>query len=185
MGIGISSVLTSRRQRSLLCMRFLQSLSSIMRRFNKPSTAGRLSHLDLPSSNDNDDEGSTKIHKRKQQRSSNTKAIAVTFVCALIALGTLFFVADKVRTDGEIYAKTPNGSILVGSKKKEASVVGGSDGGSSSSISNEQQRFLSQQNRLLPPDSIYRSNIMDIHGNQQQLMKYAGSISLIVNVACE
>lgn len=185
MGIGSSSVLTSRRQRSLLCMRFLQSLSSIMRRFNKPSTAGRSSHLDLPSSNDNDDEGSTKIHKRKQQRSSNTKAIAVTFVCALIALGTLFFVADKVRTDGEIYAKTPNGSILVGSKKKEASVVGGSDGGSSSSISNEQQRFLSQQNRLLPPDSIYRSNIMDIHGNQQQLMKYAGSISLIVNVACE
>eukprot|EP00804_Cyclotella_cryptica_P006181 CCRYP_015265-RA/>CCRYP_015265-RA protein AED:0.49 eAED:0.49 QI:0/-1/0/1/-1/1/1/0/62 len=47
------------------------------------------------------------------------------------------------------------------------------------------ERFLPQQNHLLPPDSIYRTTITDIHGISQQLMKYTGSIALVVNVACE
>ena len=46
-------------------------------------------------------------------------------------------------------------------------------------------KYLPQENRLLPPDSIYRTKIEDIHGNYQQLMDYAGSVSLVVNVACE
>jgi len=37
----------------------------------------------------------------------------------------------------------------------------------------------------LPPDSIYRTEVQDIHGDWKQLMDYSGGISLIINVACE
>jgi hypothetical protein len=50
---------------------------------------------------------------------------------------------------------------------------------------NTVERFLPQQNRLLPPDSIYRTEAQDIHGDWKQLMEYSGGISLIINVACE
>jgi len=40
-------------------------------------------------------------------------------------------------------------------------------------------------NLNLPPDSIYRTELTDIHNEPQSLLQYAGSISLIVNVACE
>ena len=50
---------------------------------------------------------------------------------------------------------------------------------------NTVERFLPQQNRLLPPDSIYRTEVEDIHGNWKKLMEYSGGISLIINVACE
>ena len=42
-----------------------------------------------------------------------------------------------------------------------------------------------QPTELLPPDSIYRVGVQDIHGSWVQLEKFAGSVSLVVNVACE
>jgi len=40
-------------------------------------------------------------------------------------------------------------------------------------------------NLHLPPDSIYRTELTDIHNKPQSLLQYSGFISLIVNVACE
>ena len=42
-----------------------------------------------------------------------------------------------------------------------------------------------QPTELLPPDSIYRVGVQDIQGSWVQLDKFAGSVSLVVNVACE
>mmetsp|Transcript_41382 Transcript_41382/g.74600 ORF Transcript_41382/g.74600 Transcript_41382/m.74600 type:complete len:150 (+) Transcript_41382:33-482(+) len=130
-----------------------------MRRSNK-AVKTRTTHLDLSS---NDDVGSAKPHKRKGTTKS---AIAVALLCGLVALGTLFYVSDKVLTPGK--------KMVMGTEKEVVS-------GSKSLPHGE--RFMAQQ--LLPPDSIYRTKVQDIHGDWQQLMQYSGSVSLVVNVACE
>mmetsp|Transcript_31004 Transcript_31004/g.66010 ORF Transcript_31004/g.66010 Transcript_31004/m.66010 type:complete len:140 (+) Transcript_31004:109-528(+) len=139
-----------------------------MRRSNK-AVKKRTTHLDLPSNEDhNDNAGSTgsKSHKRKGSAKS---AIAVALLCGLVALGTLVYVSKKVST-------TNDNQMVPGVGKEAVS-------GSSSLLHRE--RFMAQQNRVLPPDSIYRTKVQDIHGDWQQLMKYSGAVSLVVNVACE
>ena len=157
-----------------------------MRRTNKPSGYSaaappghiqRTSHLDIPSSHD--DEPSDKLHKSKRARASKSK-ILVTALCSLAALGTLLYVAKLVNSHGAI------GLLQLGKSAKIAAVhnmknrhhhqhhAAKSTGG-----------HIPPQQNLLPPDSIYRSTITDIHGVSQNLIQYAGSISLIVNVACE
>lgn len=133
-----------------------------MRRSNKASSKKRTTHLDLPS---NDDVGSGKIHKRK---STSKSTIAFASLCGLIALGTLFYVSNKVFS--------PDGNVLASIGKQATS--------GSNSLQHK-ERFMAQQNRILPPDSIYRTKVQDIHDDWQQLMKYSGSVSLVVNVACE
>ena len=130
-----------------------------MRRSNK-AVKKRTTHLDLSS---NDDVGSAKSHNPKGTTKS---AIAVALLCGLVALGTLFYVSDKVLTPGK--------KMVMGTEKEVVS-------GSKSLPHGE--RFMAQQ--LLPPDSIYRTKVQDIHGDWQQLMQYSGSVSLVVNVACE
>lgn len=139
-----------------------------MRRSNKASSATqakkRTTHLDLPS---HDDVPSSKIHKRN--KGPSMIAIARAILCGLAALGTLFYVSNKV-------FESPGENVAAGSMKDPIS--------SSHSIP-QKERFLDQQNRLLPPDSIYRTKVEDIHGDWQQLMQYSGSVSLVINVACE
>ena len=133
-----------------------------MRRANK--TAGKRStHLDLPSSHDDGVDDSSKVHKRK---SASKSALFIAIVCGLAAIGTLIYVSDKVFFTN------------VGNK-----LVGKGDAPNSAAVKKE--RFLPQQNRLLPPDSIYRTKIEDIHGEYKQLMDFSGKVSLVVNVACE
>lgn len=134
-----------------------------MRRANKTSAAGKRStHLDLPSSHDDGIDDSSKVHKRK---STSKSALFIAIVCGLAAIGTLIYVSDKVFS-------TNVGSKLVGKGDVPNSAV-------------KKERFLPQQNRLLPPDSIYRTKIEDIHGDYKQLMDFSGKVSLVVNVACE
>ncbi len=128
---------------------------------------------DLPSSVHDFEEGG-KVHRRRHATKS---AIAIYLGIAFVALGTVVFVSNRVRTDGEIFVKTATGGVMVG-KAKGVMV-------DSSSSATHAERFMMQQNRLLAPDSIYRAKVKDIHGNWQQLMQYSGSVSLVVNVACE
>lgn len=133
-----------------------------MRRANKaaaPSSLPKRSHLDV-------DDGSahhnhnTKVHKHK---GASKSSLLFAIICGLAAMGTLVYVSKAVFSN--------NGSDKV-TKKSEIP-------------QQNKERYLPQQNRLLPPDSIYRTTIEDIHGKQQQLMDYSGSVSLVVNVACE
>lgn len=133
-----------------------------MRRANKaaaPSSPPKRSHLDV-------DDGSahhnhnTKVHKHK---GASKSSLLFAILCGLAAMGTLVYVSKAVFSN--------NGSDKV-TKKSEIP-------------QQNKERYLPQQNRLLPPDSIYRTTIEDIHGKQQQLMDYSGSVSLVVNVACE
>mmetsp|Transcript_17596 Transcript_17596/g.42330 ORF Transcript_17596/g.42330 Transcript_17596/m.42330 type:complete len:144 (+) Transcript_17596:65-496(+) len=129
---------------------------------NKASSEKRTTHLDLPA---NDDVDRGKIHKCN---STSKSTIALASLCGLVALGTLFYASNKVFTpDGKVSASigkslTPGYNLLP-----------------------QKERFMAQQNRILPPDSIYRTKVKDIHDDWQQLMKYSGSVSLVVNVACE
>ena len=135
-----------------------------MRRANKTSAAGKRStHLDLPSSHDDGIDDSSKVHK--QRKSTSKSALFIAIACGLAAIGTLIYVSDKVFS-------TNVGSKLVGKGDVQNSAV-------------KKERFLPQQNRLLPPDSIYRTKIEDIHGEYKQLMDFSGKVSLVVNVACE
>ncbi|KAL3809718.1 hypothetical protein ACHAXA_009412 [Cyclostephanos tholiformis] len=129
-----------------------------MRRATKASSMKRSTHLDLV---DDDEIGRSKIHKPKTTKSTTDLARAI--FCALAALGTLYYNYDRV------FGR--NGKLGTG---KVAEVM---------PLQNN-ERVLSQQNRL-PPDSIYRAKMKDIHGEWKQLMAYAGSVSLVVNVACE
>lgn len=130
-----------------------------MRRSNKKRTT----HLDLPSNEDHvDSTNNNKSHKHKGNAKSG---LAVALLCGLAALGTLFYVSDKVFA--------PDTKKAMGEVKE------------ATQLSHNPERFMSQQNRVLPPDSIYRTKVQDIHGDWQQLMKYSGGVSLIVNVACE
>lgn len=122
-----------------------------MRRATKSSSTKRSTHLDLV---DDDGIGSSKIHKPNTNSRVN---LAKAIVCALAALGTLWYINDKVF----------NRKGKVGTDKAA-----------------EKERILPQQHSL-PPDSIYRTKVEDINGEWKQLMEYSGSVSLVVNVACE
>jgi len=134
------------------------------RRSNKAAMK-RTTHLDLQSTND--DVGSTASKSRKRKGTTKSE-IAIALLCALVALGTLFYVSKKVLT--------PDIKKGVGTRNKSVS---------GSKALPHQQRFTAQQNSLLPPDSIYRTKVQDILGDWQQLVKYSGAVSLVVNVACE
>jgi hypothetical protein len=112
-------------------------------------------------------------------------------LCSLIALATLVYVAKTVKSDAMALFKLSDGRIAaiknMEHKMKHHQKKQGHEDlhhGTSSSAKHA-ERFLPQQKHLLPPDSIYRTTITDIHGTSQQLMKYTGSIALVVNVACE
>jgi hypothetical protein len=128
-----------------------------MRRATKASSTKRSTHLDLV---DDGGIGSSKIHKPKTTKS--TADLAKAIFCALAALGTLYYNYDRVFGR---YGKS-------GMEK------------SAESSHHKKERVLPQQNSL-PPDSIYRAKMEDIHGEWKQLMNYAGSVSLVINVACE
>ena len=123
-----------------------------MRRSNKASSTSkkkRTTHLDLPS---HDNDGSSKVKKRKSASSKSTIAVAV--LCGIAALGTLFFVSNKVFQASKGQPKSISGSHSLPHRK----------------------RGMEQKNSLLPPDSIYRTKIQDIHGDWQELSQYAGSV---------
>ena len=129
-----------------------------MRRANKTPAAVKRSHLDVQMGSGAD----TKIHKKK---SASNSSLALALLCGAAALCTLLYVSNRVFSSTPIKSERKVFSKHMEEIKKE--------------------RYLPQENRLLPPDSIYRTKIEDIHGNYQQLMDYAGSVSLVVNVACE
>jgi len=56
-----------------------------------------------------------------------------------------------------------------------------------SSVSNVARKIESVKSaaQMLPPDSIYRAGMQDLRGDWVPLEKFAGSVSLVVNVACE
>ena len=142
-----------------------------MRRPTKVSSVAKhSSNLDLMPSNDDDEGGGivdSKMHTKRTSKSSIMSfSLAITIFCGLFALGTLFYVSNKVLM-------------------KSRSIDEGINSLSSDLPAHTTERFLSQQNRLLPPDSIYRTQVQDIHGDWKQLMEYSGGISLITNVACE
>jgi len=135
-----------------------QDITNNMRRANKTPAAVKRSHLDVQMGSGAD----AKIHKKK---SSSNSSLALALLCGAAALCTLLYVSNKVFSSSPIKSERKVFSKHMEEIKKE--------------------RYLPQENRLLPPDSIYRTKIEDIHGNNQQLMDYAGSVSLVVNVACE
>ena len=139
-----------------------------MRRLTKVSSVAKPStNLDLMPSYDDDGVDNSKMHCNRKSASSMSSSLAITIFCGLIALGTLFYVSHKVL----LKSRSMGGGIN--------SMV------SDVPTHNTVERFLQQQNRILPPDSIYRTDVQDIHGDWKQLMEYSGGISLIINVACE
>ena len=135
-----------------------QDIVNNMRRANKTPAAVKRSHLDIQSGAGAD----TKIHKKK----SNNSSLALALLCGAAALCTLLYVSNRVFSSTPIKSERKVFSKHMEEIKKN-------------------NKYVPQENRLLPPDSIYRTKIEDIHGNYQQLMDYAGSVSLVVNVACE
>ena len=142
---------------------------------NLPPSSSTSSHLELSSANADDNENTSKIHKKKKKQRQRGSSIAIAAVCSLIAFGTLYFVAKYV-------------SSMISTKSR-----------STGSIHHQQRKtILAENNNVdadkynhhhhtnqLPPDSIYRAKVTDIHGTLQDMHQYSGSISLIVNVACE
>lgn len=119
----------------------------------------RSTHLDLVDNNN----GDIKIHNK--HRANNSKAnIARAIFCAVAALTTLYCVSTGKVTFKRIMSRTPS--------KKEQDLP-------------QQQINLPPDSINLPPDSIYRTKVEDIHGEWRHLMEYSGTVSLVVNVACE
>ena len=60
------------------------------------------------------------------------------------------------------------------------------DDGGDDETKTEQLQLQQIQQRFVPPNSIYNSNLKldDIHGNSVDMSKYFGMVSLVVNVAC-
>lgn len=150
-----------------------------MRRSNRVSASKqRTTHLDLPA-NDDAGDAASKFHKRQ---GASKAAVAVAVLCGLAALGTLFYVSNKVFAGGIAAGGTRdarNAAIFSG-----GTGVARKTGGAGSHSSTHGDRFMAQAPHL-PPDSIYRTTVKDIHGTAQDLMQYSGSVSLVVNVACE
>ena len=130
------------------------------------------SHLDLSSANDDDTAG--KIHKKSKQqpRQKGGSSILIAIVSGIIALGTLYYIANKFSYMTKHHV---NSSLSI------------HHGGGEKKIENEEPNndHHHHSHLQLPPDSIYRTKITDIHDTPQSLLQYAGSISLIINVACE
>jgi len=153
--------------------RFSNTPYETMRRPTKASSVTKhSSNLDLMPSND-DDAGTgigivgSKVHNKRKSTSMST--LAITIFCGLVALGTLFYVSNKVLS-------------------KSRSKVGDINSMASNPptyTTDTDRLLLPKQNIHLPPDSIYRTEVQDIHGDWKQLMDYSGGISLIINVACE
>jgi hypothetical protein len=57
----------------------------------KPST-----NLDLMPSHDDDGVDNSKMHNNRKSASITSSSLAITIFCGLIALGTLFYVSNKV-----------------------------------------------------------------------------------------
>mmetsp|Transcript_17595 Transcript_17595/g.42328 ORF Transcript_17595/g.42328 Transcript_17595/m.42328 type:complete len:144 (+) Transcript_17595:128-559(+) len=129
---------------------------------NRASFDKRTTHLELPA---NDDVDRGKIHKCK---STSQATITLASLCGLVALCTLFYFSNTVLI--------PDGKVSASIGKRLTSGY---------NLLPQKERLVGQQNRILPPDSIYRTKVKDIHDDWQQLMKYSGSVSLVVNVACE
>ncbi|KAL3779201.1 hypothetical protein ACHAWO_008107 [Cyclotella atomus] len=166
-------------------MFFRALLTGAMRRSNKPSGYSAASppghhhrpssHLDISSSHD--DEAGDKLHKSKRRPHSKAK-ILVTALCGLVALGTLVYVAKLVggsHLSSLLQFKTSHMSAIHNMHHKTKHRHHDKPDISSVDTSN------AAANILLPPDSIYRSSVTDIHGISQDLIQYAGSISLVVN----
>lgn len=134
------------------------------RRATKATVTNRSTHLDLV-----DDDagigGSSKIHKRKAK--SKADLVRAIF-CAVAALTTLYFI--YFISNGALTAKR------FGMSKGQAVDV---------RTRERKEEVLPPQQHNLPPDSIYRTRVKDIHDEWKHLMDYSGSVSLIVNVACE
>ena len=160
-----------------------------MRRSNRPSSGysaaappghhqPRSSHLDIPSSHD--DEPTNKLHKGSTYKANKAKILVTTALCGLVALATLIYAAKLVTGNN-------GGGMLFNLLNLKSAKFSGIHHKHKSHHNLEQHASsasLSQQH-ILPPDSIYRSTMTDIHGLTQDLIQYTGSISLIVNVACE
>ena len=156
--------------------------------YERPPTS---SHLDLTSANDDDTmeaasanafywanivhdifvfSGSNKIHKKsKQQLRRKGTSILLATACCVISLCTIYYAATKFSYMTKHHV---NSSLSIHHEKKVAA-------------ENESNNHHHHTNLHLPPDSIYRTELTDIHNKPQSLLQYAGSISLIVNVACE
>jgi hypothetical protein len=121
----------------------------------------------MPSNDDDAGVLGSKVHNKRKSTSMST--LAITIFCGLVALGTLFYVSNKVLS-------------------KSRSKVGDINSMASNPptyTTDTDRLLLPKQNIHLPPDSIYRTEVQDIHGDWKQLMDYSGGISLIINVACE
>ena len=165
--------------------------ASKMRARNKPSagysTAAppghRPSHLDLSSSHAENDEPSSKIHKKSHRGASKSKIFA-TALCSLVALGTLIYVGKLVANGTSFSLSWRNGELSVVNNIHHITKHHPKHTSEMENVDASDRRESSHQT-LLPPDSIYRTTITDIRGTSQSLMQYAGFVSLIVNVACE
>ena len=125
----------------------------------------------------NTSSGSNKIHKKsKQQLRQKGTSILLASACCVISLCTIYYVASQFSYMTKHHV---NSSLSIHHEKKMAAVSSQDDENGSNNHHHH------HTNLHLPPDSIYRTELTDIHNNPQSLLQYAGSISLIVNVACE
>lgn len=137
------------------------------------------SHLELSSANADDNENTSKIHKKKNKQGQRGSSIAIAAICSLIAFGTLYFVAKYVSS---MISTKSRSTASIHHQQRKAILAENKDVIDESSANKYNHHHHTNQ---LPPDSIYRAKVTDIHGTLQDMHQYAGSISLIVNVACE
>eukprot|EP00986_Skeletonema_menzelii_P011291 scaffold5793_cov146-Skeletonema_menzelii.AAC.5 len=151
--------------------------------YERPPTS---SHLDLSSANDDDttntttsstSSGSKKIHKKsmKQQlhRQKGSSIILAT-ACCVISLCTIYYVATQFSYMTKHHL---NSSLSIHHEQKMA--VSNNQDDDNNEPNNHQHQHH-HNNLHLPPDSIYRTELTDIHNKPQSLLQYAGSISLIL-----
>ena len=133
-----------------------------MRRANRASSGARstqrTTHLDLSSADD-------VVAGRTRKPKTSWSSVAAAVLCGLATFGTLLYASRRVFSSG--------GAMTAGRVARKAVDAG--------------PRATPQhlERTDLPPDSIYRTKVRDIHGNRQDFAQFAGSVSLVVNVACE
>jgi hypothetical protein len=142
--------------------------------YEKPSTS---SQLDLSSANDDDATnngtgGGGKIHKKSKKQQQKGSSMLLAIVCGFIGLCTLYYVANKFAYMTKHHV---NSSLSIHHLEKKQDY--------DKEPNNNHHHH--NNNLQLPPDSIYRAQVTNIYNEPQSLLQYAGSISLIVNVACE
>ena len=130
------------------------------------------SHLALSAAHDDDTtsvNSNGKTHKKgKQKYQKRGSTLLIAIACGVISLITLIYVAKQFSYMTKHHV---NSSLSIHHDTKTAQ--------------SENDRNNNHQNLHLPPDSIYRTELTDIYNKPQSLLQYAGSISLVVNVACE